>query len=114
MESGFVHSRRGFLAASAMTVAESLFPFPPLLEAEHKRELSLFDQKSLKGWLDSENSATSFSGNDLLDLQALARSITAKSNATAAYLNAALDDSVRSQLSRSLPPDSPEAKVARS
>lgn len=105
------------MAAAAMAAAARVLPFSDRLEAERKREQVLFDGnalKGLKGWIDVENSATSFSGNDIVDLPALANAITTKSGGVAAFLSSALDDSVRAELSASFAPDSPDAKSARS
>lgn len=102
------------MAAALISAAANLLSPPSRLEAERKPEHALFDGNSLKGWIDSENSATSFSASDVLDLPALARSLDIKSNGVAAFLSASLDESVRAQLSRPSLPDSPEDRAARS
>jgi hypothetical protein len=59
----------------------------------------LFDGKTLDGWIQLQNSATSFSGGDIIDLLALARKITLKADPQSAFLNAELDESLRADLS---------------
>jgi hypothetical protein len=59
----------------------------------------LFDGKTLRGWIQIENSETSFSSGDITNLSALARSIAAKQSAVAAFVNGELDDTFRTSLS---------------
>lgn len=101
------------MSAAAMTAAASVFPSAGLLLAERKRQRVLFDGRSLKGWIDSENSAVSFSGTDILDLPTLALAIASKTNGVAAFLSASLDETVSARLSPPAPPDSAQEKAVR-
>ena len=97
-----------------MAAASCLIPSYGRAEAERGRQKVLFDGKTLNGWIQMENSATSFSGNDILDLPALAKSIVTKIDNISAFLNGALDDAVRLDLSASLSPNPPDPKATRS
>ncbi|MBU6411519.1 MAG: hypothetical protein KGR98_14140, partial [Verrucomicrobia bacterium] len=48
--------------------------------------VSLFDGRTLDGWIDQENSAGSYSGGDIKDIQAFAKKLTEKSDAVSAFL----------------------------
>jgi Domain of Unknown Function (DUF1080) len=73
----------------------------------------LFDGKTLDGWIQVENSATSFSGADITDLAALAKAITNKSDAVSAFLYGELDDTVKASLS-GYSPSTTDAKAVSS
>ena len=62
------------------------------------KAFSLFDGKTLDGWIDIENSATSFGSADVIDLSSLAKRISDKSDPVAAFLNGQLDDALKNQL----------------
>ena len=83
------------------------------VSAEHSAH-KIFNGKTLKGWIDSENSDTSFSGSDIVDLAAFARAIDAKQNGVAAFVNSQLDDPTRSTLSAFVASHQPDDKAARS
>ena len=97
-----------------MAAVGSLVPADLRIEAERSKQKVLFDGKTLNGWIQVENSATSFSGNDILDMPALAKAIITKANGVAAFLNSALDDAVRVSLSACLSPNPPDLKATRS
>ena len=97
-----------------MAAAGCLIPGYGRIEAERNKRRVLFDGKTLDGWIQVENSATSFSGNDILDLSALANSIITKTNDISGFLNGALDDAVRLDLSASLSPNPPDPNATRS
>lgn len=73
--------------------------------------MSLFDGKTLNGWTDIENSATAFSGSDILDLPAFAARLRAKSDLPSGFLYDQLDDEVRTAIAAPVPDSS--AKAAR-
>lgn len=73
-------------------------PSARMVGARESRRV-LFNGKTLDGWIQIENASTSFSGNDISDLSALTKSILARSNGVAAFLNGELDDTVKAELS---------------
>jgi len=75
--------------------------------------VSLFDGKTLNGWVDQENSADSLSGGDIKDLETFARKLTEKSDAVSTYLNGELDETVRADLAN-FPASNTNAKAVRS
>jgi len=79
----------------------------------HTNEI-LFDGSTLDGWIMVENSATSVSGSDITDLAALAKSIGAKADGVAAFVNAQLDDAVRAGLSAFASSNATDDKTTRS
>jgi hypothetical protein len=83
-------------------------------DAERERRFSLFDGKTLNGWIQIENSATSFSGNDISDLTALAKAILDKTNRVAAFLNGSLDEPTKNALNDYVSSRSADAKATRS
>jgi hypothetical protein len=106
--------KRAFLSPAAMAAAGCPIPSYGRIDAERSRQKVLFDGKTLNGWIQVENSATSFSGNEILDLLALANSIVTKTDNISAFLNGRLDDAVRLDLSASLFPYPSDPKATRS
>jgi hypothetical protein len=78
------------------------------------RTHSLFNGKSLKGWIQAENSETSFSGSDIVNLTALAQTIIAKQNNVSAFVNGQLEDATRSTLSTFVASNQSDDKATRS
>jgi hypothetical protein len=91
--------RRKFLQSAWMAAAVCVAARARIVIAESALTTSLFDGKTLGGWIQVENSETSFSGNDITDFSALAKSITAKQDVVSAFVNGGLDDTVRTDLS---------------
>ncbi len=105
--------RRDFLGSAALAAASCMIPRSGFA-AERERTRPLFDGRSLRGWIDMENSATSFSSGDIADPIALAKSIAAQSTPTAAFLYASLDDTARAAIQSAASSPSPDLKAARS
>lgn len=97
-ESAILSERRAFLRSAIMAAAGFMLARPAMARNGAKKPSALFNGRSLAGWILAENSATSFSSGDIIDLSALAKSITSKSNAAAAFVNDKLDGSVRTGL----------------
>ncbi|MDE3097868.1 MAG: DUF1080 domain-containing protein [Verrucomicrobiota bacterium] len=74
--------------------------------------VSLFDGRTLDGWIDQENSAGSYSGGDIKDIQAFAKKLTEKSDAVSAFLYGKLDDKALADLANS--PADLNARATRS
>ncbi len=72
--------------------------------------VSLFDGKSLDGWMQIENNATSLSSGAITDPAAFVARLAKGSDAVSAYLNGRLDDSVKAGLA-SYSPSSENAKT---
>jgi len=79
-----------------------------------RKTRSLFNGRSLKGWTQVENSETSFSGSDIVNLAALAQTIAAKQHAVASLVNHQLDDAAQSALSAFVTSNQAEDKAVRS
>jgi len=82
-------SRRDLLQIAALSVAGT-----GSLAAETTAR-SLFDGKTLEGWLQIENSATSLSAANLLDPAAFAARLTSGSDPLTVFLRGQLQDSVK-------------------
>jgi hypothetical protein len=106
--------RRTFLGSALMAAAGCLFTDSGKAAAERDRKRVLFNGRTLDGWILVENSATSFSGNDISDLAALAKSILTKSNGVSTFLNGSLDDTVKAEISAYVPSNAAEVKAASS
>ncbi|HYW44316.1 MAG TPA: DUF1080 domain-containing protein [Bryobacteraceae bacterium] len=66
--------------------------------AESPAAVSLFDGRTLEGWIQIENSATSLSSGDITDPAAFAAKLANGSDAISVYLRARLEDSVKADL----------------
>lgn len=86
--------RRTFLGSATMAAAGFMFARTAAAKGKPDKTSVLFDGKTLDGWIQAENSATSFSGNDITDLSALAKCITTKADGVAAFVNGELDAAV--------------------
>ena len=60
--------------------------------------VSLFDGQTLKGWMDVENNASTFSGGDITDLPALVTKLSGGSDAVSVFLRSRLDDAAKTAL----------------
>jgi hypothetical protein len=107
-------NRGKFLACATMAAASHLFSDFGRANAKREREIALFNGKTLEGWIQIENSAIAFSGNDISDPAGLASSILNGSNGVAAFLNSALDDVAKAALTRSASPNADDVKALRS
>src|SRR5215469_2753148 len=75
-----------------------------------ERAVSLFDGKTLDGWLQIENSATSLSSGGISDTAAFAAKLMNGSDAVSVYLRGRLQDSTKADLA-SYSPSSENAKT---
>src|SRR5947209_3685245 len=66
--------------------------------AESPSAVSLFDGKTLDGWLQIENSATSLSAGGITDAAAFAARLTGGQDTMSVYLRGRLQDSVKADL----------------
>lgn len=80
--------------------------------AQNDNAVSIFDGKTLNGWIDQENSAGGFSGGDIKDFPAFAKKLTDKPDAVSAFLNSKLDDTLKADLA-TYSADSTNAKAVR-
>jgi hypothetical protein len=74
---------------------------------------SLFDGKTLDGWIDAENGASTFDGGSFTDLTAFAKKLTDKSDAVSAFLGEQLDDADKANLA-TFSPTNANVKAVRS
>ncbi len=65
---------------------------------EPSAAVPLFDGKTLDGWIQSENSATSLSRSDVRDPEAFAQKLTQGTDAVSAFLRERLPDAVKADL----------------
>jgi hypothetical protein len=96
-------NRRTFLKSAA--VAAAAYTLPKFLGADDQVSVavSLFDGKTLDGWIDAENSATAFGSADVADLAGLAKKLTGKVDPVSAFLSDQLDDAVMASLAAYTP-----------
>lgn len=103
--------------APAATVSiDSLAPRPALSKATLDKLAAMtpiFDGKTLDGWLQAPEAPFRFAGEDVKDFAALAKRLTASSDAVAASLASQLDDAGKAALAPQTP-GSPEARAAQS
>lgn len=59
---------------------------------------SLFDGKTLDGWIDAENGAAAFAGDGFTDLPAFAKKLVDKPNAVSTFLSGQLDEANRASV----------------
>src|ERR1700683_2723593 len=107
-------NRREFLVDATMAAACRLLAHSGRANAEREKEIALFNGKTLAGWIQVENGATAFSGNDISDPAGLANSILNQSNAVAAFLDGAADDMIKAALTASPSPNGDDVKALRS
>ncbi len=96
--------RRAFLkkAISAASFATSILGAAARAE-QSGRIVSLFDGRTLGGWIDIENSATSIGSADIADLSSLAKKLSDKADPIAAVLYGHFDDDLRTELAACSP-----------
>jgi hypothetical protein len=91
-------NRRSFLKSAMIAAAGATMTRFAQAKVHSKSGTPLFDGKSLKGWIQAQNSATAFSGSDIADLADLAKSLTEHSDPVSALVNTQLDDPVKASL----------------
>src|ERR1700742_393570 len=96
---GSDRTRRAFLKAAACSAVGSALLRADRLKAQQNASLPLFDGKTLKGWIQAQNSSTAFSSEDMIDPASLANALIAKSEPVPAFLAAQLIDPLKSALS---------------
>jgi hypothetical protein len=70
-----------------------------IAQGESQAAVSLFDGKTLDGWIQIENSATSLSSGGITDAAAFVAKLTNGTDAVSAFLRERLQDSVKTDLS---------------
>jgi hypothetical protein len=97
-------------------MAAASFACAPFAVARDKggKTYSLFNGKSLAGWIIAENNEGMFSGFDIIDLRGLAKSISASSNPVGAFIAGELDPSVKASLSEYASSGAEDEKSIRS
>jgi hypothetical protein len=79
--------------------------WPSVGHGQTANAVSLFDGKTLDGWIDAENSASAFDGGSVIDWPAFAKKITDKTDPVSAFLNEQLDDTNRENMAAFSPTD---------
>ncbi|HWC20016.1 MAG TPA: DUF1080 domain-containing protein [Terriglobales bacterium] len=108
-KSGHDLSRRAFLKSSSVLAVGSAISGVYLVQAQANATASLFDGKTLNGWIQVQNSETSFSGNDIVDYPALAKALTDRSDPVSMFISEQLDHATKESLSSHLAPADFEA-----
>ena len=103
-------SRRKFIEMATIAVASCSIVGVGNTESRGAKTIRLFDGKSLKGWLQSENSTTSLSSSQIPDLAALITKLANGSDPVSVFLRAQLDAPVRASLASYSAID-PDAKL---
>lgn len=89
----FLPPALGLLAALAITGCSTAG------QMENKSNtISLFDGKTLGGWIQQQNNAAIFGSGDITDLPVLARKFTDKPDAVSTFISGQLDDTVKADL----------------
>jgi hypothetical protein len=91
-------SRRKFVKLAGIAVAGCSFVGVCSAEKNPRRPVSLFDGKTLDGWLQIENSATSLSASQITDPAAFVGKLANGPDAVSVFLRGQLDDTVRTSL----------------
>ena len=90
---GIQMSRRALIRLAGITVASSVVGVGNAMGP-----VSLFDGKTLDGWIQIENSATSLASGGITDSAAFARKLTNGSDALSVFLRGQLQDPVKADL----------------
>jgi hypothetical protein len=98
LESAGLVTRRTFVRRSVMGAAACLLSSSPLAKASRSKHSALFNGNDLDGWLMAENSQASLSSGDITDVGDIVTAIKNRSNAVAAYLDDALNPTVKNLL----------------
>lgn len=91
-------NRRSFCKLAGMAAAGCSILEASQTEAESRKAISLFDGKTLNGWIQIENSATSLSGGGITDQTAFVEKIAHGSDAVSTFLQGQLESSVKEAL----------------
>jgi len=91
-------NRRSFLKSAAIVAAGWFVNKTGQAEGQSSSMRPLFDGKTLDGWIQIQNSATSFSGNDIIDPAGLAKKLSDKSDPVSAFLSDLLDETGKTSL----------------
>jgi hypothetical protein len=89
------------VATTPTQAAAASVPPAPLSKATVEkiaRMTSLFDGKSLDGWIQAPPYASTFSGDDIANLPNLAKRLTAKSDAVSVFVSNQLDEALKTDL----------------
>ncbi len=103
-------SRRTLLQAAGMIAAGSL-PGAANAAPQSRAATSLFDGKTLNGWLQIENSATIFSSGGIIDTPAFAAKLSNGSDAVSVFVRGQLQNSGKTDPA-AYAPTNPDAKAA--
>ena len=106
-------SRRRFLKWATIAAAGCATARSAAAKARSNGARALFDGKTLDGWIQVQNSSTSFGGSDIIDIPAFAKTLAASSDSVAAFLDNQLDDQVKGSLAGYSDPNT-DTKAARS
>lgn len=82
-------------------------------KAQNSNAVSLFDGKTLNGWIDQENSAGNIGGGDIKDLNAFAKKLTDKSDAVSEFLFGKLEKTNQTLLAEFVSGANTNAKAVR-
>ncbi len=98
------HDRRTFLKTAALgaagcAMARGGFALGAPNPAASSAAVPLFDGKTLDGWIQILNSEISFSPSEILDLAAIAKKLSDKSDGVSQIITDRLDDSLKASLS---------------
>src|SRR5215471_17208608 len=89
-------NRRTFVKLAGITAAGAIVGVSTAEGKPSKpKAISLFDGKTLKGWAQIENSATSLGGSGISDPAALAAKLTNGTDAVSVFLRGQLPDSLK-------------------
>lgn len=91
-------SRRTFVTLAGFTAASYSLGLVGNLEGKPRRTISLFDGKTLDGWLQIENDATSLSASDISGKTSFAAKLANGSDPVSAFLRGELEDTVKAGL----------------
>src|SRR5690348_12631453 len=98
LESAGLVNRRTFVRTGVMGATACLLSSSLLAKASRAEQLALFNGSDLDGWLMAENSQTSISSGDITDVGAIVMAIKNRANDVAAYVDDALDQTVKDYL----------------
>jgi hypothetical protein len=76
--------------------------------------ITLFDGKTLDGWIQEPKAPTNFSGSDIRDFPALAKKLSGKTDPISAYVGEQLDDAGKAALPDADSTDAAKLKAAKS
>lgn len=91
-------NRRLFLMSATLATAGCALGNRCMAETHSCTTKSLFDGKTLDGWIQAQNSGTSFSGNDIADFNGIAKKLRDRSNPLSTFLNDQLDNDAKASL----------------